>query len=61
MSVWRIDQSDGFKFILKNGAWLALRPSGTEQLIRIYAEAKDPKLPDLLIAEAKKIITNLSK
>ncbi len=61
MSVWRIDQSDGFKFILKNGAWLALRPSGTENLIRIYAEAKDPKLPDVLIAEAKKIITNLSK
>ena len=60
MSVWRIDQSDGFKFILKNGAWLALRPSGTENLIRIYAEAKDQKLPDLLIAEAKKIIANLS-
>lgn len=60
MSVWRIDQSDGFKFILKSGAWVALRPSGTEQLIRIYAEAKDPKLPDILIAEAKKIITNLS-
>lgn len=60
MSVWRIDQSDGFKFILKNGAWLALRPSGTENLIRIYAEAKDPKLPDILIAEAKKIVSNLS-
>ncbi len=59
-SVWRIDQTDGFKFILKGGSWLALRPSGTEHLIRIYAEAKDPKAPSKLIEEAKKIIEDLS-
>lgn len=59
-SVWRIDQTDGFKFILKNGNWLALRPSGTEHLIRIYAEAKDPDAPEKLIQEAKKLIESLS-
>jgi phosphomannomutase len=59
-SVWRIDQTDGFKFILKNGNWLALRPSGTEHLIRIYAEAKDPASPEKLIQEAKKLIETLS-
>ena len=59
-SVWRIDQADGFKFILRNGDWLALRPSGTEHLIRIYAEAKDPKTADKLIAEAQKLIESLS-
>jgi phosphomannomutase len=59
-SVWRIDQTDGFKFILRNGNWLALRPSGTEHLIRIYAEAKEPSAPARLIAEAQKLIESLS-
>ncbi|MDR0953203.1 MAG: hypothetical protein LBM71_03320 [Elusimicrobiota bacterium] len=59
-SVWRIDQTDGFKFILRNGNWLALRPSGTEHLIRIYAEAKDPATASKLIVEAQKIIESLS-
>lgn len=59
-SVWRIDQADGFKFILRNGNWLALRPSGTEHLIRIYAEAKDPQTPTKLIQEAQKLIQSLS-
>jgi len=42
-SVWRIDQSDGFKFILRDGSWLGLRSSGTEPVFRLYAEAHDPK------------------
>ena len=42
-SVWRIDQSDGFKFILRDGAWLGLRSSGTEPVFRVYAEAHTSK------------------
>lgn len=56
-SVWRIDHTDGFKFVLKNGSWLGLRPSGTEPVIRIYAESNDKKIVDLMIEEGKKIIT----
>ena len=54
--VWRIDQTDGFKFILKNGSWLGLRPSGTEPVVRIYAEAKDESLLNKLVEEGKNII-----
>jgi phosphomannomutase len=32
---------DGFKFYLADGSWVLLRASGTEALIRIYAEAPD--------------------
>ena len=32
--------TDGFKFILPNGEWVAFRASGTEPLIRAYVEAK---------------------
>ena len=58
-SVWRIDSTDGFKFILKGGSWLAIRPSGTERLIRLYAEALDEKSPAALIKEGKKIIESI--
>ena len=59
MSVWRIDATDGFKFILKGGSWLAIRPSSTERLIRIYTESPDEKLPAVLIKEGKKIIDSI--
>ena len=58
-SVWRIDSTDGFKFILKGGSWLAIRSSSTERLIRMYAEAPDAKLPAALIKEGKKIIDSI--
>jgi alpha-D-glucose phosphate-specific phosphoglucomutase len=32
--------TDGFKFLLPNGEWVAFRASGTEPLIRCYLEAK---------------------
>jgi phosphomannomutase len=35
-----INTLDGSKFMLPDGAWLLIRPSGTEPLIRIYAEAQ---------------------
>src|SRR2546429_3517618 len=40
--VERVRDDDGYKFYLKDGSWVLLRTSGTEPLIRIYAEARDP-------------------
>ena len=34
--------TDGFKFLLPDGEWVAFRASGTEPLIRCYIEAKSP-------------------
>lgn len=34
------DRRDGVKFYLEGDAWVMMRPSGTEPLIRIYAEAE---------------------
>jgi len=34
----RVETIDGIKYILKNGGWVMLRASGTEPLLRIYAE-----------------------
>jgi phosphomannomutase len=39
--VAHINNTDGVKYVLVDGSWLLLRPSGTEPLLRIYAEAAD--------------------
>ncbi len=35
-----VDRRDGVKFYLDDDAWLMMRPSGTEPLVRTYAEAE---------------------
>ena len=55
-SVWRIDDSDGYKFILKDGRWLGLRFSGTESVVRLYAEARDEKGLAGMVEEGKRIL-----
>ncbi len=40
---------DGVKFLFENDAWMLMRPSGTEPLVRIYAESESQNdLEDLL-------------
>jgi alpha-D-glucose phosphate-specific phosphoglucomutase len=38
-NVARVDTLDGVKFYLADRSWLLIRPSGTEPVLRIYAEA----------------------
>jgi phosphomannomutase len=45
---------DGYKFFVDNG-WLLIRPSGTEPLIRFYAEADSMNKVDELIEEGLKL------
>lgn len=37
----RVELIDGIKYFLDNGGWMMLRASGTEPLLRIYAEGRD--------------------
>jgi len=34
-----IQTNDGVKYYLNDGSWLLIRPSGTEPVLRVYAEA----------------------
>jgi len=36
----QVKTSDGVKYVAEDGSWLMLRGSGTEPILRIYAEAK---------------------
>jgi len=41
---------DGCKYILADDSWLLIRPSGTEPVLRVYAEARSPEMLDALLA-----------
>ena len=41
LKVERTEDLDGFKFHFGNDAWMMIRPSGTEPILRVYAEAAD--------------------
>jgi phosphomannomutase len=47
-------QIDGLKIILEGDSWLLMRPSGTEPLMRVYAESDSEKRTDELLEAAKK-------
>jgi phosphomannomutase len=46
-----LDTGDGFKFWTDDGSWLLVRFSGTEPLVRVYAEASSVELRDALLSE----------
>lgn len=47
---------DGFKFQFEDGSWLLIRPSGTEPLLRVYAEAPSRRKARQLIMAAMRFI-----
>jgi len=47
---------DGVKLICKDKSWLMFRPSGTEPLVRVYAEAKTLKRANELLKFGEKIL-----
>lgn len=50
---------DGYKFEFEDDSWLLVRPSGTEPLLRVYAEAPSEKKAKALLKIAEKFIRNL--
>ena len=56
LKVQSIDRTDGQKLELGDGRWILFRPSGTEPVVRIYAESADEKETDRLLEAAKKYV-----
>jgi phosphoglucomutase len=51
-----VSQVDGAKFMLDDGSWLLMRPSGTEPLVRVYAEAASEQDLEVLLESGRQYI-----
>jgi len=50
---------DGYKYIMEDGSWIMIRPSGTESVVRIYTEGEDKEKTNYLQDLGKKIISSV--
>lgn len=53
--VERVSTLDGLKLYLHGGSWLLVRASGTEPVVRLYAEAGREELTHVLLADAQRV------
>jgi phosphomannomutase len=46
---------DGVKYLLADDSWLLIRPSGTEPVLRVYAEGPDLSVVDDLLTYGERV------
>jgi len=56
IKVAKLDITDGYRYLLTDNSWLLLRFSGTEPLVRIYAESHSPEQVQKLLDGGKKLL-----
>jgi phosphomannomutase len=57
-TVQRVEDTDGFKFHLSEHSWVMLRASGTEPVLRIYAEAENSAASFKILDAVKATLLN---
>ncbi len=50
---------DGYKYVMDDGSWVMIRPSGTEAVVRIYAESDSEKKLNRLHNLGKKVVDSV--
>ncbi len=53
IAVASINTRDGVKYLLADDSWLLIRPSGTEPVLRVYAEAHSAETVESLLTEGR--------
>lgn len=51
---------DGVKYIMADDSWLLIRPSGTESVLRVYAEGRTPDMVKSLLGYGGQIAASVS-
>jgi phosphomannomutase/phosphoglucomutase len=54
----RVETLDGAKIWIDEETWIMVRPSGTEPLVRMYAESTDKLLLNSKVEEYNRLIKN---
>jgi phosphomannomutase len=55
LKITKVITIDGIKFILEDGSWLMIRPSGTEPKVRFYIESRDPEEKEDVFNTARRL------
>ncbi len=55
-----ISTLDGVKYLIADGSWLLIRPSGTEPVLRVYAEGRSAEMVQALLGYGEKVATLVS-
>jgi phosphomannomutase len=50
-----INDVDGVKYVLEDDSWLLIRPSGTEPVLRVYVEAREPEMVEALLEHGRSV------
>ncbi len=59
-SVQEISTRDGVKYILADDSWLLIRPSGTEPVLRVYAEGRSNEMVKALLKYGEQVAASVS-
>lgn len=51
---------DGVKYLLADDSWLLIRPSGTEPVLRVYAEGRSPQMVQALLGYGEKVAASIT-
>lgn len=54
-AVSQVLTSDGVKYVLVDDSWLLIRPSGTEPVLRVYAEGRSPEMVKALLEYGEQV------
>ncbi len=55
-----VSTTDGVKYLIADGSWLLIRPSGTEPVLRVYAEGRSPEMVKALLEYGEQIAATAS-
>lgn len=59
-SVAEIASTDGVKYIMADDSWLLIRPSGTEPVLRVYAEGRTPEMVKALLGYGEQVAASIT-
>ncbi|MBP9676604.1 MAG: phosphoglucomutase/phosphomannomutase family protein [Anaerolineaceae bacterium] len=59
-SLIEVCTTDGVKYIFSDDSWLLIRPSGTEPVLRVYAEGRTPEMVKELLSFGSSVADNMS-
>jgi phosphomannomutase len=58
--VVEVSNIDGVKYLIADDSWLLIRPSGTEPVLRVYAEGRNVEIVKALLGFGEKVATNVT-